>query len=226
MLTVMANLPPPMMKLATTVSPYPTFPRRREKGQTNRFASFTLTMIARKRNAGFSLIEIMVTVVILMVGLLGLAGLQGRALTSQMEAYQRSQALILLKDMSDRINANRGNASSYVVASIGTGAACPVTGAGSSVASTDLAQWCNALLGAAESSVGGANVGAMIGARGCITQTVAPASGVATQYLVAVAWQGLNNTAVPTITCGQDQYGDEAKRRVIALPVNIGCLTC
>jgi len=36
----MATLPPLMMKLAMTVSPYPTFPRMREKGQTNRCASY------------------------------------------------------------------------------------------------------------------------------------------------------------------------------------------
>ena len=36
-------MPPPMMKLAMPVSPYPTFPRTREKGQTNRCASFTLS---------------------------------------------------------------------------------------------------------------------------------------------------------------------------------------
>ena len=30
------------MKLAMPVSFYPTFPRKREKGQTNRYASFTL----------------------------------------------------------------------------------------------------------------------------------------------------------------------------------------
>ena len=33
---------PLIMKLAMPVSPYPTFPRKREKGQTNRCASFTL----------------------------------------------------------------------------------------------------------------------------------------------------------------------------------------
>ncbi len=32
----------PMMKLAMPVSPNPTFPRTREKGQTYRYASFTL----------------------------------------------------------------------------------------------------------------------------------------------------------------------------------------
>lgn len=168
-------------------------------------------------NKGFSLIEVLVTILILMIGLLGLAGLQSRALTSQMEAYQRSQALILLKDMADRINANRSNAASYVTA-LGTGAACPA--AGGTVASVDLNEWCDALLGAAEVQ-GGANVGAMIGARGCIYQTVAPASGVPGEYLVAVAWQGFNSTATPAIDCGEDQYGDENKRRVVALPITI-----
>jgi len=167
---------------------------------------------------GFSLVEILVTIVILMVGLLGLAGLQGFALSSQLESYQRSQALILLKDMENRMNANRLNAASYQVSMLGTGITCPV---GSSLASQDLNQWCNALLGAAEAQ-GGVNPGAMIGARGCITQTVAPASGVAAQYLVAVAWQGLHATKAPNITCGSGQYGsNDDMRRVVAVPVNI-----
>lgn len=178
------------------------------------------------KNAGFSLVEVLVTIVILMVGLLGLAGLQGFALTSQLESYQRSQALILLKDMEGRINANRSNAASYIttvgtVGAVGTGAACSVPLAGSSVASKDLSDWCNALQGAAETQ-GGVNVGAMIGARGCVTQIVVPATGAAAQYLVAVAWQGLASTAAtPNIGCGLNQYGNNALRRVVAVPVNI-----
>ena len=58
----------------------------------------------------------------------------------------------------------------------------------------------SAEVGTAETK-GGGNVGAMIGAWGCITQTVAPATGAPSQYLVAVAWQGLNSTAAPAITC-------------------------
>ena len=174
-----------------------------------------------KSIAGFSMIEVLITIVILMFGLLALAGLQGRAITAQMESYQRSQALILLKDMADRISANRKMAASYVTTEVGTGAACPA--AGTSTASKDLNEWCNALLGAAEVQ-GTSNIGAMIGARGCITQTVAPATGVASQYLVAVAWQGLNSTATSTITCGQNQYGNEGLRRLVAIPVNIADL--
>ncbi|OGT03537.1 MAG: type IV pilus modification protein PilV [Gallionellales bacterium RBG_16_57_15] len=179
-----------------------------------------MLMIGHHRNTGFSMIEVLITIVILMIGLLGLAGLQTKALTAQMEAYQRSQALILLKDMVDRISANRKNALSYVT-ELNPAASCPTAGA--TVASVDLNEWCNALLGAAEVQ-DTAKVGAMIGARGCITQTVAPASGVPSQYLVAVAWQGLNSTAIPAITCGQNQYGNEALRRVVALPVTIADL--
>lgn len=55
---------------------------------------------------GFTLIEILVTVVVLSVGLLGLAGLQAAALKFNSTAYQRSQATVLIYDMIERIRAN------------------------------------------------------------------------------------------------------------------------
>ena len=193
------------------------------------------------QNMGFSLIEVLVTIVILLIGLLGLAGLQGRALTSQMESYQRSQALILLKDMADRIETNRKNAASYITASpLGTGgtppASCNASGVCATTADNDLYAWNNALKGAAETQNGG-NVGAMIGARGCVYQVAPPASGVATTYSVVVAWQGLSSTAAPDVStassagqCGLNQYKDkngtaiEALHRVITLPVSLANL--
>lgn len=174
-------------------------------------------------NKGFSLIEVLVTILILMIGLLGLAGLQVRALTSQMESYQRSQALILLKDMADRIEENRINAANYVTTTpLGTDfGTCAASGVGSA---GDLCEWHNALLGAAEVDSSGNKVGAMIGARGCIYQTAAAASGVPGEFLVAVAWQGLNNTAAPAVDCGINEYGNEALRRVVTLPISIANL--
>jgi type IV pilus assembly protein PilV len=59
------------------------------------------------RQGGFSLIEVLVTIGILMVGLLGLAALQTNATMAEMEAYQRSQALVLVQDLADRIAANK-----------------------------------------------------------------------------------------------------------------------
>jgi len=211
------------------------------------------------RNMGFSLIEVLVTIVILLVGLLGLAGLQARALTAQMESYQRSQALILLRDMADRIEANRNAATCYNITDPATGTsylgtsstlpipavatcatalktiydachAVPLPSADATAAATtavaDMNEWHNALLGAAETQ-GTNKVGAMIGARGCVSQIVAPACGVPGEYLVAVAWQGFNSTAAPAINCGAGvgNYGSsDALRRVVALPISIADL--
>ena len=53
-------MPRLIMKLAVPVSPYPTFPRKREKGQTNRYASFTLkaAFYAKRCNMNIDLDQI------------------------------------------------------------------------------------------------------------------------------------------------------------------------
>jgi type IV pilus assembly protein PilV len=55
---------------------------------------------------GFTLIEILVTVVLISVGLLGVAALQLTTLRSNQESYVRSQASVLASDILDRIRAN------------------------------------------------------------------------------------------------------------------------
>lgn len=174
-----------------------------------------------KYAAGFSMIEVLVTIVILVFGLLGLAALQGRANTAEMESYQRAQALILLSDMVNRINANRKFAMDYVSGSIpyvgGTGAIVCV---GKTGVALDLCEWSNMLEGAAESNAG-ANIGAMIGARGCITYDAGTDA-----YTVSIAWQGLVKTAAPTgNTCAQGQYGDDTQRRVVSATLRIAKLS-
>lgn len=175
---------------------------------------------------GTSMIEVLVTIVILTIGLLGIAGLQSRLQVSEMEAYQRSQALILLQDMANRIAANRANAASYATAGpLGAGAGCPV--AAGTRQQIDSAQWCEALKGAAETS-GTSKVGAMVGGRGCVE-----AQPDGRSYLVTVAWQGLTPISAPVPTCGKDLYnggagsactGDRC-RRVITTVIRIGNLT-
>ncbi len=169
---------------------------------------------------GNTLIEILVAIVIVVVGLLGLAGLQSRATLAQMEAYQRAQALVLLQDMADRINANRKNSMNYVTAAaqgtdLGYQDCSALTGA-----PLDQCEWSNELVGAGESS-GGTKVGAMIGARGCVINTVPT---MPRQFTVAVVWQGLNPTVVPATACGAGLYGNENTRRAVTLNVTIGCL--
>ena len=158
------------------------------------------------------MIEVLVALVLVLIGLLGLAGLQSRAQVAENESYQRVQALVLLRDMVDRVNANRSNAASYITgisASENRGkgyAGCNTT---SPRAAADLCEWDQACKGTGESigtcDLAGNNcVGAMIGARGCIT------SPAANQYLIQVAWQGLGQTSSPPVSlaCGKDQYGN------------------
>lgn len=184
----------------------------------------------RPRAAGFTLIEVLIAVLILLLGLLGMAGVQVRATQAEFESYQRKQALLLLQDMLDRMQANRLVASCYALTTAGTGAPFAGTGAtlpactaGSleqqAVADEDLAQWSQALLGAGE-TIGTANVGAMNDARGCIVDN---GGGV---YTVSVAWLGIAATAAPpaALKCGTGLYGDEALRRVVSATLQVTTL--
>jgi type IV pilus assembly protein PilV len=72
-----------------------------------------------KQQNGFTLIEILVSMVILAIGLLGLAGLQMTSLRHNLSSYHRSQATQLAYDMADRmrvniINSKLGSNSVYV----------------------------------------------------------------------------------------------------------------
>lgn len=63
-------------------------------------------IITSRRQTGFTLIEILVTIVILSIGLLGIAGMQASGLRNNHAAYTKTQATNLAMDMADRIRAN------------------------------------------------------------------------------------------------------------------------
>lgn len=62
------------------------------------------------RVTGFSLIEVLVTVVIVSIGLLGIAGLQLSSLKNNDSSFLRSKSTILSNDMIDYLRANRQQA--------------------------------------------------------------------------------------------------------------------
>ncbi|WCD81516.1 type IV pilus modification protein PilV [Pseudomonas solani] len=69
------------------------------------------------KQLGTSLIEVLVTLVIFTVGLLGLAALQLNALQGTSDSAQRSQATSVLQDLAERIRANpAGSAADYAAA--------------------------------------------------------------------------------------------------------------
>jgi type IV pilus assembly protein PilV len=183
---------------------------------------------------GTTLLEVLVTLIILAIGLLGLAGLQARLQASEMEAYQRAQALILLNDMASRLAANRNNGNAYVTGSgapVGVGMDCATIG-NVTVQQQDATAWCNALQGVGETLGGNNNVGAMVGGRGCVEKIVGNALTPVGEYLVTVAWQGLTPVAAPVaaVACGSGSYDggtacvNDRCRRVVTTIVRIGDL--
>lgn len=64
--------------------------------------------IISSKNTGFSLIEILVSLVVLSVGLMGLGGLQIAALKGTNEAHYRTEASLLMINLADRMHANIG----------------------------------------------------------------------------------------------------------------------
>jgi type IV pilus assembly protein PilV len=178
------------------------------------------------RQHGVTLIEVLVTMVILAIGLLGLVGLQARLQVLQSEAYQRAQALMLLKDMTSRIANNRNDAAAYV-----TGADAPI-GADDCLPDTstrqraDVTEWCGLLRGASEETSVGTRVGAMVGGRGCVEE-------IEEGYLVTVAWQGLAPISAPpnSVACAAGDFDggtvcvNDLCRRVVTSIVRIADLT-
>ncbi|NCO52453.1 MAG: type IV pilus modification protein PilV [Deltaproteobacteria bacterium] len=96
-----------------------------------------------KQNAGFTLIEVLVALVILSVGLLGVASMQLNGLRGNHTAYLRSQGLQYAYEVLDMMRANRANAISatasnnYVIAAGEDPATLGKTG----VTLSDLNEW-------------------------------------------------------------------------------------
>jgi type IV pilus assembly protein PilV len=63
---------------------------------------------------GFTLLEVLVSMLVLAIGLLGVAAMQLRGLQYNHDAYLRSQISVLAYDVADRIRLNQSQAASYV----------------------------------------------------------------------------------------------------------------
>lgn len=59
------------------------------------------------RQGGFSMVEVLVSLLVLSLGLLGLAALQSNGMKATHSAYLRSQAALYAHDILDRMRANR-----------------------------------------------------------------------------------------------------------------------
>ena len=62
---------------------------------------------SRARSAGFSLIEVLISILVLSFGMLGVASLLATSLSGSHTSSLRTQAIVLADDLADRMRANR-----------------------------------------------------------------------------------------------------------------------
>jgi type IV pilus assembly protein PilV len=165
---------------------------------------------------GFTLIEILVTLVVTAVGLLGLAGFVVRASTLGSDTVQRARAVILLNDMASRIGNDKAAAAagSFVKGQV-YGASVQACGALNG-ADRQLCEWNNLLAGANDGGSGAA----FLGYRGCVTRPNATDP----VFVVTVTWGSLSRGAPPADQCGTGVFGDESLRRVLRTQVRVATL--
>jgi type IV pilus assembly protein PilV len=179
------------------------------------------------------MMEVLVSMFVLSIGVLGVAGLQVTAKRSNFEATQRATAVALAQDIIERMRSNLEQLGTYTNAGVGRtidGASMPMVDCSTDCGPVTLAQYDlyeleQAANGVAEQAAGN-NVGGLTLPTTCITGPDG-GSGI---YNVAIAWRGMTKLSNPgTDACGSgsgkyDTVGGtetDVYRRILVMPVFI-----
>jgi len=133
---------------------------------------------SRRKQQGMSLIEVLVAVLIMGIGLLGIAAMQAVALRNGQSSLERTQAVIQSYAILDVIRANRANALAGYYNTAGTDPQCTSAAAGSSEtagqtsARTDVNAWLESLKGSMVSAANAAADTTTCGAVSCVANTI------------------------------------------------------
>lgn len=162
----------------------------------------------QKKEQGFTLIEVLVTLIILATGLLGVVSMQVQAKKSSFDAMQRSIASSLAQNIIERIkdtgyativnytsNSPYGSGMSAIIVSCNTEKSpCNAQ----QMAKYHTYHWEQALIGANVRNEG-VNVGGLINAVGCIEQH-------GHNVMVTISWRGKDKMTAANKTnhCGDD----------------------
>jgi type IV pilus assembly protein PilV len=148
------------------------------------------SMFATRRALhGFTIVEALVALVVLAVGMLGIASLYVTTLRASGSATSRMQAVNLAGDLGDRIRANRTARAAYAGAKADTLDTCigaDETCSAAEMAAHDLAVWQAAI----QAALPGAPVGTVV-----VDQTTTP-----TTYRIGVSWVEAGETVPQTYT--------------------------
>ena len=182
----------------------------------------------RSRQRGVGLLEVMVTVIVVSVGLIGMAGLQVATKRAGFQASQRTLALSLANDMMQRITLNPVSLTAYATgaAPVGSGsiASAPTKCLGGAAAASctaaqlvawDMWEWEQRIDGAStlNKDASNANAGGLVSPSGCVVVN-------GTQVRVIINWRGLVATTDPAdanTSCGTWATADLPYRQQVVI---------
>jgi type IV pilus assembly protein PilV len=186
-----------------------------------------MNISCRKTQAGVTLIEVMVSILVLSIGALGLAGLQISAKRAGYEAVQRTDASFLAMDIMERMRANPSVLVSYATPGVGEASgtalgepgACTAEGMAclpAGIKLRDMWDWEQALNGASATSTAGKNTGGLLNPIGCISFD-------GRIVTVQIAWEGFETLSDPGVSgdCGFGVY-DTGKWQLLEMRTYIG----
>ncbi len=161
------------------------------------------------RQAGFSLIEILVTMVVLSIGLLGIAGMQASGLRNNHAAYTKTQATNLAMDMAERIRANPQGLANYAGfdtnGTIPASTGCISTSTGCSptdLATHDKIEWSIPILGK-NATVTQTTKPVLPAGRGLITRDAND------EFTITILWREVAYEGMERNDCGQVGLADD-----------------
>ncbi|MCG9695990.1 type IV pilus modification protein PilV [Shewanella sp. Isolate11] len=173
----------------------------------------------RKYEKGMSLIEVMVSLIILVIGLVGIFNLHIVAKRGSFESFQQTQASYYANDIINRMRLNGAQLASYVGTYSGTPAVVTPACEGTTnctpaqMAAWDLYEWQSAFTGAAE-VVGSQNVGGLDTATACVQVN-------GNTVTVVMAWRGIRNTTIssdsPVIDTTTSCAASKENRRIFSI---------
>ena len=181
-----------------------------------------------RRSAGFTLIEVLVSMIVFSVGVLSIVALQVFAKKANFDALQRTQSSYLAQDLLERMRLNTDGLDTYLAAGQLGGATIAVEPApncqsaanpctADESATHDMWHWEQMLDGTSERR-GANNTGGLVDPTACVAGPVGGGQGI---YTVSIAWRGVTELANPPgdqCGAGLGKYGPaDAFRRLLTV---------
>ena len=171
----------------------------------------------RAKVKGFSLIEVMVSLVILVIGLIGIFNLHIVAKRGSFESFQQTQASYYANDIVNRMKLNSSQLANYEGTYSGTPSSATACNAAvctpSQMRLRDIYEWQSSFTGANE-TVDSQNVGGLDTPTACIEVN-------ANTVTVVLVWRGIRKTTIdadsPIVDTSTPCAADKENRRIFSI---------